>query len=403
MRTARLREPPKAPIRPAGHPYRVTNPRTPRPDPGTPRTRPTPAGGGDTSSTRGTRVIAVIAVVVAVVALGLAAWRFVAPAGSGCQSTAWDVTPADTGLPDGWALGASQYDVSRKSISLLGPAPVDDTTSQAVVYATITCFPQGAEDSVARSQKAAEDAGQSVVARDDLGDQAFSSTDESGAMFLQLRHGDVVVYLAASGDATQSEVDTIASAFDKSLGGDGGAISAASVADLPSGAPAGSGDLPSDSASGLESPAAPELEAALPTKVGSVALATDSAAGASILSDDQGSRAILAALRDAGLAADALKVAQAYDEAGTTDLSILDLSVDGMPIDAVQKLVMDSWLAASGSGVTKSTVKLGGQDWTRIDWGDSGAMDYVRSVGKIVFVITTADAALAEQAAAALP
>ena len=257
-----------------------------------------------------------------------------------------------------------------------------------------------------RSETAAQEAGQSVTTRDDLGDQAFSAADDSGAMFVQLRHGDVVVYLAASGDSTQPELDTIASAFDKALGGDGGAISAASaasVAEVPSDLPAGSGDVPDASAGGLESPAAPELEAALPTKVGSLALVTDSAAGATILGEDQGSRAIQAALRAAGVSAESLKVAQAYDEAGETDLSILALAVDGMPIDATEKLVLNSWLAASGSGVTKSTVKLDGKDWTRVDWGDDGAMDYVRATEKLVYVITTADAALADQAAAALP
>ena len=124
----------------------MTNPRTPRPDPGLSRTRPAAPGAGTTSGAGPARAIAIVAVVVAVVALGLAAWRFIAPAGSGCQTAAWDVHPADDDLPDGWSLGGSQYDVSRKSMSMVGPAPVDDTTSQAVVYATVTCYPQGAAD-----------------------------------------------------------------------------------------------------------------------------------------------------------------------------------------------------------------------------------------------------------------
>ena len=71
-----------------------------------------------------------------------------------------------------------------------------------MIYATVTCFRSGAEDGVTRSRAAAEDAGQSVADRDDLGEQAYSAVDESGAAFLQMRAGKIVVYLAASGDAS---------------------------------------------------------------------------------------------------------------------------------------------------------------------------------------------------------
>jgi hypothetical protein len=53
--------------------------------------------------------------------------------------------------------------------------------------------------------------------------------------------------------------------------------------------------------------------------------------------------------------------------------------------------------------VTRSTVTLDGEEWIRVDYGDGGTMDYVRSEAPNVLVITTADPALAEQAAAALP
>ena len=66
-------------------------------------------------------------------------------------------------------------------------------------------------------------------------------------------------------------------------------------------------------------------------------------------------------------------------------------------------MVLETLLAASGDGVTKDTVTLAGQAWTRIDYGDGGTLDYVLTDGANVIVITTADAALAEQAAAALP
>ena len=125
----------------------------------------------------------------ALAALGFAAWRMLVPADAGCQQQAWDVTPAAEDLPAGWIASASQYDIDRKTMSFLGPTPQDEASSQAVVYATVTCFRAGAEDAVTRSQAAAEDAGQSVVDRDDLGEQAYSAVDESGAAFLQLRDG----------------------------------------------------------------------------------------------------------------------------------------------------------------------------------------------------------------------
>ncbi|MEI7743222.1 MAG: hypothetical protein WCK58_05655 [Chloroflexota bacterium] len=381
----------------------MTTPRTPRPDPVAPptRSRPSEERAELAAAIRSARTVALLALLVSAVALGLAVFRLVLPGQAGCQTAAWDAQPATRDLPSGWTVSATQYDISRKTMSLLGALPLDGTTSQPVVYVTVTCYEQGAADTVTRSATAAADAGQTVTERKDLGDQAFSSTDDSGAAFLQLRHGNVVVYLAASGDATPTEVDELASAFDKALGGDGGAISADSGAPVP---PDASVDpsLP-DASDVAASPAAPALEAKLPTQVGTVALTVDSAVGADILGQDQGSRAILAALRAEGKEANALTVAQAYDATGASDLTLLAVAVDGMSIDKVTELVLDSWLAASGAGVTRTQITLGGQAWTQVDYGDEGARDYVRAQGGVVFVVTSSDPAVAAQAAAALP
>jgi hypothetical protein len=141
----------------------------------------------------------------------------------------------------------------------------------------------------------------------------------------------------------------------------------------------------------------------LPKKVGTVTLTVQSALGPDILGQDQGSRAILAALRKSNLAADALRVAQAYDATGASDISLLVVEVKGMSIETMRKLVLDSWLAASGAGVTSSDITLGGHQFTRFDYGDEGTRDYVLAANGHILVITTADAALAAQAAAALP
>ena len=389
----------------------MTNQRTPRPEPGKPGSL---ANEWDSiaATARTSRVVAVAAIVIALTALGLTAWRVLAPgavapgAKDDCQARAWGVTPAADALPADWTAGASQYDLSRKTMSFVGPVPTDETSSQAVTYVTVTCFAQGAADAVTLSKQAATDAGQSVVARDDLGDQAFSAVDDTGAEFVQLRHGDVVVYLAGSADTSATEVDQLASAFDKALGGDGGTITPPTIAPSadPNAASADPGAASADpgASAAAESPAAPDLIAKLPTEVGGVTLATDSASGSTILGEDQGSRAILAALRAAGKEATDMRVAQAYDTAGESDLSILALTVDGMPIDQTKKLVMETWLTATGPGVTQSDVTLNGKTWTRIDYGDEGTMDYVLAADPNVIVITTADPKLAAQAAAAL-
>ncbi len=279
------------------------------------------------------------ALVLGIVATGLAAWQLLAPGGASCQTTAWDTTPTATDLPAGWTISASQYDVSRKSMTFLGPAPADSTTNQAVIYATITCYPQGAADSVTRSADAATAAGQQVTTRNDLGDQGFSAVDDSGATFLQLRHADVVVYLAASGDATSDEVDIVASAFDLAMGGDGGNMP---IGTIDAGSPGASASaLPSDAFLPSDSPAAPELEAALPSAVGNVQLTADSVTGDSILGDDQGSRAIAAALRSAGKQPSDLRLAQASDAAGNADLYLTAFAVNGMDLAAVRQLVLE--------------------------------------------------------------
>jgi hypothetical protein len=278
-----------------------------------------------------------------------------------------------------------------------------ETGAQGVTYVTITCFAKGAADSVTLSRGASEAAGQTVTDRPDLGDQAYSSTDDSGSVFLQLRHGPIVAYLAASEDVSPPEVDQLASAFDKALGGDGGTIADATAPPVETEAPLESLDPEATEEAVLESPAVPDLVARLPTKVGDLPMLADSATGLTVLGDDQGGRAILAALRADGLDPDAFQVAQALDEQGVSDLSILAIRVAGMDLAKVEAMVFDSWLAASGAGVTRTPVTLGTDEWILVDRGDNLRKDWVRAADGQVIVISTADEALAEQAAAAIP
>jgi hypothetical protein len=282
-------------------------------------------------------------------------------------------------------------------MSFIGPPPPDEFTAQSAVIGTITCFPDGAAEAVDRSREAAEGAEQAVIERDDLGDQAFSAVDPSGATFLQLRAGPVVVYLAGTPETSATDVDSMASAFDIALGGDGG--------DIAPPAPSDDIGLGSDDPGAFPAPsqAAPELAALLPARVGDLQMDITSLTGADFLGEDPGSRAVLAALREAGLGAEDLKVAEGYDSLGETDLSMLAVRVDGMPVEQTRDLVLDVWLAASGPGIQQDTVTLAGEEWLRIDYGDESRKDYVLLRDDVVIDVTTADPALAERVAEALP
>ncbi len=207
----------------------MTNPNT------QPRTEPVRGGNRSAerdrlaAAARTTRVLAIAALVLAILAVGLVAVPLIAAPGS-CQDQAWSVNPSTDDLPAGWSIAATQYDLSRKTMSFVGPQPADQFTAQAQVIATVTCFEQGAADAVSRSQQASEDANQSVRERNDLGDQGFSAVDVSGATFLQLRKDRIVVYMASSAEASSTEVDQLASAFDRALGGDGGTTAPATPA-----------------------------------------------------------------------------------------------------------------------------------------------------------------------------
>ena len=348
----------------------MTSNRTrPEPAPGAPRPRPSDERARLAEDGRTTRRIAIAAIVVALLAVGIGVVRAVLPGSSSCQQASWDVRPAVAELPLGYTLSASQYDINRQQVTFLGPLPADETTAQGVVYVTVTCFDEGAADAVARSEQAARDADQVVTPRNDLGDGGFAATDEGGSNFVQLRHGDVVVYLAASGDVDPGDVDGIASAYDKALGGDGGAVA---VGTRDPGPEDPSDEPPSDE----PSEAAPSdvvanaaLEAALPAEVNGTTLTIDSAEART--SSARTSRAGRSPPRCVPRARPrpTSRLAQAYDETQAADLSIIAFAIDGLTEAKTRKIVLDAWLSASGAGVTQSDVQLGGRTVTRIDYG----------------------------------
>lgn len=345
------------------------------------------------------------AIALALIAVALTVWRgFLAPA-SACQATAWGAAPTSDKLPTGWTTSATQFDPDRLSLTLVGPLPASQTANRAVIYATVSCFAGDAADAVTRSQAAAAAAGQTVSARSDLGDQGFTALTPSGSSFIQFRRGNVVVALAASGDTSAADVEVVAAAFDRTLGGDG-------VAAGPSASPA-STTLPTGAASAIPtatgSPApsaaaaAPELEALMPQTAGGVPLTINSAVGSDVLSTDPGSRAIIAALGAEGIAVDDFHAAEAYDASGSIDLSIVAFRAVGMDGPKLQQIVLETWLAANGTGVTTKVITLGGRSVTQVDYGDAGSTPYLAVSGDVVVVIDTKDASLAAEVAASIP
>lgn len=384
-------------------PSRNPKPAYPSPDevPKAPRRRP--SDGRSATTGRTALQLSVLAVVIAGIALGLVVWRTVATtdpgvaASSSCQTTVWSAAPAADRLPDQWTVQGTTFDVNRRSITFVG---VDSGSGSGApnILGTATCFPEGAADAVARAEAAARDIGQVVQAKNDLSDGGFEATDASGAILLEFRRGNIVVDLAAAG-ASASEIETIASAYDRALGGDGGAISTPGPSSAGSGAPASA--APSDDTTSHN---APELEKLLPTKVGTYDMSIASDLGSAVLSQgDQDSRAAAVALTAAGKKQDDLRLAQAaaYNDNGDPVLGVTAVTVAGLDAAHVRPIVLD-FFGLSGSALKPVDTTLAGKTWAKYDLKDGGPVYYLRAENDVVLVLMSTDATLAEQAAAAI-
>ena len=157
-------------------------------------------------------------------------------------------------------------------------------------------------------------------------------------------------------------------------------------------------DVPEDSVQ----PGSPVLEALLPTSIAGTTLTVESAVDATSLSSGPDARALNAAVVHAGKLASDLQIAIAYDDSGSIDLTILGFRVDGLSAAGMRDAVLSAWLAAGTPGVTTTNLNWSGTDVTRISYGDDGADEYLITVHDSVFVLETADAAVAQSAAAAL-
>jgi hypothetical protein len=164
--------------------------------------------------------------------------------------------------------------------------------------------------------------------------------------------------------------------------------------------PTDTGPLPSDVPA--QSPASPILEGLIPQSVDGTTLTTQSATDATSLTNTPNGRALDAAITKLGKQPADLEIAVGADDSGTIDLSITGFRVAGVDPAKLRTLVLDTWLSASTPGVATSTVNLAGVPTTEVSYGDSGPNEYVLVRGDAVFILETADAKLAADAAKAM-
>jgi hypothetical protein len=379
-----------------------------------PSTRPTDAAfdpytyeddAGPSRLTTFVPFLAVFGLIVAVIALVVAVTGR-APDATACRTAAWSAVPKSASLPTGWTITSTDMNANGITTSLVGPTAEDGSGDQPVVYASVTCYGDGAATALARSRDAADAAGSKVSDRDGIGDEAYVTDDSStGTSSTFIRVGGLVSQIAAAGTVDSGDLDRITTAVLASMGSR--ATAAGSTGQPASSPPASGGSdataSPSDSPSEEPSQSepvsvAPELEAHMPTQVNDTTLSIQSLTGEA-LGTDPNSRALIAAVRSLGKEATDLQVAFGQDETQTLDILLFGFRVEGIASAKVEAAVLDTWLSADAAGVTKTNVKIAGKTFTRVDFGDDGAFDYVYRGSDYVVVIDTADETVATAAA----
>jgi hypothetical protein len=325
---------------------------------------------------------------------------------SACRSAAWAAVPDSHDLPKSWTLGSTDLNANGMTVSILGPAPADGSTSgngssqQPVAYASVTCYGDVAATAMQQNRAAAEAAGDKVVDRSSGGDAYDVVSASNGSVTTLFRVGGLIAQIADAGTADTADLAGITKAVAAAMGdrtapGDAGPL----PSDLAAGSagPNSSDELGSAEPSGT--PVAPDLEAKLPSDIGGTPLTTQSATADTVFGTDPNGRALSARIRALGSDFSKLQVAQAFDDSGTVDISIVAFRLPGKDIAKVREAIVDTWLSANAAGVKQSQVTLGGKSLLRIDYGDEGPLDYVYTGSDYVVVIDTSDVSIATEAA----
>lgn len=348
--------------------------------------------------------LALLAVLLAAAALAVA---FVGRASGGgdltaCRSAAWSAIPAADRLPAGWTLGSTDLNANGMTVSIVGPAAAQGSASQPTVYASVTCYGEAAATALADNRRAAEAAGASVVDRTPNGQAYDVDNPSTGSLTTLFRVGGLIGQVADAGSATPTDLATITKAVAAAMGD----ANAAGALDADPGAPGSSGDPVGSDGGASPEPAAsafaPELEALIPKDVKGTPLTVQSASASEVFGDDPSSRALAARIRTLGSTIENLQIAQAYDETGGLDVSIIGFRLPNADGAKLRAAIVETWLSAGNDGVTQTEVTLGGKKLLRVDYGDAGTTEYVYAKGDAVIVIDTADPTIAEDIAAKL-
>jgi hypothetical protein len=358
--------------------------------------------------------LALLAVVLSAGALGFVVFGRSGGDLTACRTAAWGAIPSRDDLPRDWNLGSTDLNANGMTISILGPAPADGSTSQPVVYASVTCYGDAAATALTENRKAAEAAGSTVTERSASGLAYDVDNPLTGSVTTLFRVGGLVGQVADGGTASPSELAAITAAVAAAMGDENAAGDAGAGASNEPGA--SDEPLGSDDVGGVEpsaSPFAPELEALLPTSIRdtgstaspppSIPLTVISASASEVFGEDPSSRALAARIRSLGSTFDQLEIAQAYDESGTIeDLSIIAFRLPNADIAKLRAAILETFLSAGADGVTTTTVTLAGKTLTKVDYGDDRTNEYVYTVDDAVIVIDTSDEAIATDLAAQL-
>jgi hypothetical protein len=318
-----------------------------------------------------------------------------------CRKAAWAAVPSSNDLPDGWTLSATDLNANGMTVSVLGTPSTDGSTSTPVVYASVTCYGDVAATAMSQYRDAAKAAGATVTDRGLGGDAYDVDNPSSGSVTTLFRVGGLIGQVADAGSASPTELATITSAVaaamgDRSAAGTSGGQASASrvpASDEPTLDPNAS-DVPAAS----EAPTAPELEAHMPTDAGGTPLTVVSGIATDFLPHDPSGGALIAALRQDGIGAADLQVAQAYDDSQSVDLSVFGFRLTKGDVAKLRAAVVNSWLSGSAPGVKQTSVKLGTKTFTKIDYG-TDHFDWVYTGTDYVIVIETSDATLAAEVA----
>jgi hypothetical protein len=329
-----------------------------------------------------------------------------------CRTAAWKAIPDEGALPEGWTLGSTDLNANGITVSILASdAGGDGSTSPPVVYASVTCYGEGAPAALDANRSAAKAAGSTVTDRKGGSDAFDVANPSTGSTTTIFRVGALVAQIADAGDATRSELDTITAAMARAMGDETAAGTSPNGPDAgPPGSdePTGSGEPPAESSG----PFAPELEAMLPRTIGdttpgaspgaTVTLTIDSASATDVFGQDPSSRALAARIRSLGKTLDDLQVAQAFDETGAVDVAILGFRLPGADGAKLRAAILETWLSSTAEGVKTTTPTLGGKQVTKVDYGDGSAFEYVYAKGDVVIDIETSDEAIATEVIAGL-